>query len=99
MSTGTRIAQLRAERQWSQTALAQKVGINVKSVKDWESDVSIPTAASIKKLFFLFHTTSDYLLEIDDRPVVTLDRLSEREAIRARKLFQLFIDTAPNYQD
>lgn len=34
MSTGTRIAQLRAERQWSQTALAQKVGINVKSVKD-----------------------------------------------------------------
>ncbi len=106
MSTGTRIAQLRAERQWSQTALAQKVGINVKSVKDWESDVSIPAAASIKKLCFLFHTTSDYLLEIDDylleiddRPVVTLDRLSEREAIRARKLFQLFIDTAPNYQD
>lgn len=86
MSTGTRIAQLRAERQWSQTALAQKVGINVKSVKDWESDVSIPAAASIKKLCFLFHTTSDYLLEIDDRPVVTLDRLSEREAIRARKL-------------
>ena len=62
MSTGTRIAQLRAERQWSQTALAQKVGINVKSVKDWESDVSIPAAASIKKLCFLFHTTSDYLL-------------------------------------
>ena len=53
MSTGTRIAQLRAERQWSQTALAQKVGINVKSVKDWESDVSIPAAASIKKLCFL----------------------------------------------
>lgn len=52
MSTGTRIAQLRAERQWSQTALAQKVGINVKSVKDWESDVSIPAAASIKKLCF-----------------------------------------------
>ena len=99
MSTGTRIAQLRAERQWAQTALAQKVGINVKSVKDWESDVSIPAAASIKKLCFLFHTTSDYLLEIDDRPVVTLDRLPEREAIRARKLFQLFIDTAPNYQD
>lgn len=68
-------------------------------LKIWESDVSIPAAASIKKLCFLFHTTSDYLLEIDDRPVVTLDRLSEREAIRARKLFQLFIDTAPNYQD
>lgn len=59
----------------------------------------MPTAASIKKLCLLFHATSDYLLEIDDRPVVTLDKLPEREAIRARKLFQLFIDTAPNYQD
>lgn len=75
------------------------MGINVKSIKDWENNVSMPTAASIKKLCLLFHATSDYLLEIDDRPVVTLDKLPEREAIRARKLFQLFIDTAPNYQD
>lgn len=65
MSTGTRIAQLRAERQWSQTALAQKVGINVKSVKDWESDVSIPAAASIKKT--LFFVSYHFRLPFGDR--------------------------------
>ena len=38
MSTGSRIAQLRSRRQWSQTYFARKVGTNVNSVKDWEND-------------------------------------------------------------
>lgn len=96
MSTGARIAQLRIERQWTQTSLAQKVGINVKSVKDWENDISQPTISSIKKLCSLFRTTSDYLLELNDKPVIVLDGLSTEESIRARKLMQIFMDTSPH---
>lgn len=56
MSTGSKIAQLRCERNWSQTNLASKMGTNVKSVKDWEDDVSLPTAPNIKKLCAVFGT-------------------------------------------
>lgn len=95
MSPGSKIAQLRCERNWSQTNLASKMGTNVKSVKDWEDDVSLPTAPNIKKLCAVFGTTADYLLEIDDQPVVVLRGLSPLEASRARAIVQTFIDTAP----
>lgn len=94
MSTGTRIAQLRINRQWSQTYLARKVGTNVKSVKDWENDVSLPTANNLKKLSALFITTSDYLLEIDATPVIKLDGLSAEEVMRIRAVVQTLIDTS-----
>lgn len=54
MSTGTRIAQLRAERQWSQTALAQKVGINVKSVKIGKVMCLSPLLQASKNSVFCF---------------------------------------------
>lgn len=94
MSTGSRIAQLRCERQWSQTHLAQNVGTNAKSVKDWENDVSKPSVTNIKKLCALFNTTADYLLELDDKPVLVLNGLSEEDEMRARALLQTFIDTS-----
>lgn len=94
MSSGSRIAQLRTERQWSQTHLARMVGTNVKTIKDWENDVSFPTAINLKKLCSLFATTADYLLEIDNTPVVVLNKLSEVDAKRARAIVQILIDSS-----
>ena len=94
MSTGNRIALLRFERGWTKTYLARYVGVNTKSVKDWENDVSLPNMVSIKKLCFIFHTTSDYLLELENRQVIVLDGLDIPEADRIRKIIQIFIDTS-----
>ena len=94
MSTGSRIAQMRTLRHWSQSYLARKVGTNMKSIKDWEGDVSLPTATNLKKLAFLFSTTTDYLLEIDTCPVIALRGLSDHDILRAQALFQTFVDTA-----
>lgn len=99
VSTGSRIAQLRCERNWSQTNLAAKIGTNTKSVKDWEDDVSLPTAPNIKKLCAVLGTSADYLLEIEDHPVMTFYGLSPEEITRARSLMQVFIDTSPSSTD
>ena len=96
MSTGARIAQLRISFQWSQSYLARKAGVNLKSVQDWENEVSLPSMATIKKLCNIFHTTSDYLLELDSRPVIVLDKLPAEEVERARKILQVLIDTTPH---
>ena len=42
MTTGERIAQKRHEKGWTQHDLAKKLGLNSKSVKDWDSGVSLP---------------------------------------------------------
>ena len=47
MSIGMRIAKLRTERHWTVTQLAQMIGTNTKSIKDWESDLSSPTIANV----------------------------------------------------
>ena len=99
MSTGARIAQLRCARQWSQTYLAQKVGTNVKSVTDWENDVSNPSVCNVKKLCAIFNTTADFLLELDNKPVVVLNGLSAEDEVRARALLQTFIDTSKSPYD
>ena len=72
------------------------MGTNMKSAKDWEDDVSLPMASNIKKLCAILGTTADYLLEIDDQPVVVLRGLSPSEAIRARAILQTFMDTSPS---
>lgn len=94
LSTGSRIALMRTARRWSQTYLARQVGTNVSSVKDWESDVSLPAGNNLKKLAMLFSTTTDYLLEIESSSVIVLRGLSEHDIFRAQALIQTFIDTA-----
>lgn len=94
MSTGSRIAQLRSRRQWSQTNLARRVGTNVNSVKDWENDVSFPTVKNVKKLCSLFKISADYLLEIDNAPTIVLKDLPQDEVNRIQAVVQTMIDIA-----
>lgn len=76
LSIGERIIQKRQEKGWTQNDLAIKVGVNIKSVKDWESGVSMPSAKTLVKLCHLLDTTSDYLLCLDNREVICLDDFS-----------------------
>ena len=75
MTTGERIAQKRHEKGWTQHDLAKKLGLNSKSVKDWESSVSLPSAKTIVKLCHLLNVSSDYLLCLDSRETLYLDDL------------------------
>ena len=92
MSTGERIAKKRQENGWTQTKLAQLVGVNVKSVKDWENSVSIPAAKTLVKLSYLFGVSTDYLLCLDHRAIVYLDNLSFDDQIRVKAFIQMLIN-------
>ncbi|MGM9600236.1 MAG: helix-turn-helix domain-containing protein [Faecousia sp.] len=91
---GERIAALRTERQWTLTYLARQVGTNVKTIKDWENGVSLPSVHNVRKLCELFSTTADYLLDLDHAPTIRLTGMSENEINRARAIIQVLIDTA-----
>lgn len=93
---GERIFKLRTERQWTLTYLARQVGTNVKTIKDWENNVSLPSVHNIRKLCELFSITSDYLLDMDHVPTIRLTGMSDTDVHRARAIIQILIDTADN---
>lgn len=94
IEVGERIAMLRTERQWTLTYLARQVGTNVKTIKDWENGVSLPSVHNVCKLCELFSTTADYLLSMDQVPTIRLTGMSEADVHRARAILQVLIDTA-----
>ena len=94
LEIGERITALRLSRQWTQTHLARQIGTNVKTIKDWENGVSLPTVPNIKKLCELFAITSDYLLNLDSVPTIRLVGMSDADVTRAKLIIQVIIDTA-----
>ena len=76
---GERIKALRESSGMSQAELARKLSISRSSVNAWESGLSAPTAVYIIELAKLFHSTTDYILDLDRSPQITLDGLTEEE--------------------
>lgn len=88
MTTGERIAKKRHEKGWTQHELAKRMGLNSKSIKDWESGVSLPSAKNIIKLCSLLNVSADYLLCLDSRETPFLDDLSTGDKIRIKAILQ-----------
>jgi len=65
MSIGTTIRKLRRERDMTQDALAEALGITAKAVSQWENGKTQPDLSLIQPLCHLFDVTADELLEIN----------------------------------
>lgn len=59
---GKRISELRRRRGFSQSELARKLHVSVKSVKQWEAEISNPSVDNLIALAKLFSVSSDYLI-------------------------------------
>ena len=62
MSIGNKIKKLRQDKNWSQVQLAQKINVNKRFVSAYETNKSIPSAATLQKLSEVFGVSVDYLL-------------------------------------
>ena len=74
-----RIKQLRLERNLTQNALAQAIGVTRASVNAWESGSSMPNAGCIISLARYFATSSDYILGLDNSCTINLDSMNDDE--------------------
>ena len=88
MTIGERIAKKRREKQWTQQRLAEEMGLNIRSIRDWESGATKPALSTIIKLCSLLDVSSDYLLGIDNRDPLYLDDFSENDQILIRAALQ-----------
>ena len=65
---GARIAALRRERDMTQMALADRMGVSHQAVSKWERGDSMPDIAALPQLAQVFGTTVDYLLSGNTPP-------------------------------
>lgn len=65
MTTGEKIAALRREKNMSQEALGEKLGLSRQAVSKWEADQAVPTMDNLMELSKLFGVSVDTLLRPD----------------------------------
>ena len=60
---GNFLYNLRKQRGWTQTELADKLGVTNQAVSKWESGASDPSTTNLMALAKLFGTTAEELLK------------------------------------
>ena len=66
MSIGTRIKDLRKEKELTQEELAKQINTTQDSISLWEKDKQIPDTIYIIALAKFFKVTTDFILEMEN---------------------------------
>lgn len=84
-TTGEKIRDLRLSLGLKQSELAEKTGITIRSITNYETDASKPRGLQLRKICEALNVTEDYLLnpEIDD-PTHGLETAPYVNSVRAQ---------------
>ena len=74
-----RIKALREQKGFTQTDLANQLGITRSSVNAWEMGISVPSTQYVVELAHIFKVSTDYLLCVDTSATVSVSGLSEKD--------------------
>lgn len=91
---GTKLVELRTLHNMSQQELATMLGVNVKSIKNWERDFSDPCLASLKALSDIFNVSADELLGSTLADSISLARLSKEDQNKLKRAIMAYIAEA-----
>ena len=89
---GMRVKELRLSFGWTQKELAAIVGTGTESIAGYERKYRYPPVDRLMKLARALHVTPDYLLGVEDAPVIRLDNLTDHEKRLMYDFVKTFID-------
>ena len=96
VQTADRIRELREKNDMTQSELAKRLSITRSSVNAWELSLSIPASKILPGLCKVLHTTSDYLLGMDDTELLSLRYYSDDEREILYRLMRYFDESKEN---
>ncbi len=96
MTLGEKIYRLRTEKNLSQEAFGECLGVSRQSVSKWETDQSVPELEKIIAISELFDVTTDYLLK--DREERTESPTEEENRSTANTTSYTINMTRPHYE-
>ena len=91
---GAKLRELRKNIGLSQGELAKAVKVNVKSIKNWEADLSDPCLSSFVQIVKLFRIPADELLGLAPLDAISLAPLSDSDKQKVRRALQAYMDEA-----
>ena len=89
---GQQVRKLRQQCNLSQVELASQLGVSVRTIKNWEGDISDPNLECLYRLLKLFRTSADELLGISTNEYLDLSGLDEKDKRKIKRAFQAYID-------
>ena len=79
MNFGDRLKMLRTGQKLTQQQLAARLGVAKSVVSYYESGDRFPSYDVLVRIARTFHTTTDYLLDVERRRVIDVSELSEED--------------------
>lgn len=89
---GLRIKYLRDKMGWTQEELGQAIGVQKEAIAYYEKNTRTPPLNRLKKLARALHVTTDYLLSMENSPMIKLYGLSDKEQELMYEFVKVFID-------
>lgn len=89
-NVGDRIRYLREKANFTQTDLANKLGISRSAVNAWEMSLSSPSIHNIIEMTKIFRVTADYILGITETLNVDISMLNNEQRELVLKLIECF---------
>ncbi len=86
---GLRLKALREKRHLTQQAAADRLGITRATVSAYETNTKTPSVDMLIKLAFLYHSSVDYILGLENRTGIFLDDLQDSQQETVIKLVDL----------
>lgn len=88
-----RIHDLRERSGMTQTDLAMRMGVTRSGVDAWEMGISKPSLDNLITLSRIFHTTTDYLLGIENEDIIIINNFSMEEKELVTRLVRYIENT------
>lgn len=82
------IKMLRLAQGLTQVELAAELNVSKQCVSNWENDYIQPSIEMLIKLAKYFKVSTDYILGLDERKVIDVSKLSDREVAHIRLLIE-----------
>ncbi len=76
---GEKLQKLRIEKNLSQTQLASILNIDKSTISGYENNIRLPSFDMLKSIARFFHTTTDFLLDIEHERQIDVSGLSDAE--------------------
>ena len=76
---GERLKELRLRKKLSQRAVARKLNIDNSTLSGYERNIISPSIDMLRSLAVIYNTTSDYILGIEHKHVICVEKLSDRQ--------------------
>ena len=76
---GYRLRALRKKKRMTQTQVAKRLNISKATISGYENNVKTPSVDTLIQMSNLYGVSTDYLLGLDNRDMLDVDGLSERQ--------------------